>query len=164
MTVDGLSDIVNRLQRRSTFESAVAELVGVLKSEASAGLDQPSADVLKALTRCRTVLKTRFTSHAFWQAGRQLCVTTQVAALLSLYSSLRSKPDWTEVASTPLQELFNLGKPQSQLIQAFLADCDEMQQENMQQPLPPQDSTRAPFLFEGQLSQVKLIGMCRGLV
>lgn len=163
MTVDSLPDIVKRLQKRSTFESAVTELGGLLRSEASAGLDRPSADLFKALTRCRTVLKTRFTSPAFWQAGRHLCFISQVATVLTLQSFLSFNRDQAEGVLTPLQELFNLDKSQTQLISEFLADCDAIQQEIAQQPLPPQDSARASFLFEGQLSQVKIIGMCWAL-
>ncbi|KAK9839178.1 hypothetical protein WJX74_011021 [Apatococcus lobatus] len=127
MTVNGLPDIVKRLQKRSTFEVAASELLGLLRSEAAAGLEQPSSDLFKALTRCRTILKTRFTSPAFWQSGRQLCVT--------------------------VQELFKLNKSQSQLIQAFLLDCEEIQQEAPPQDQNPPHPSRAPFLFEGQLSQ-----------
>ena len=78
MAVSSLPEIIKRLHRRSSFEGAASELLHLLRSEAAAGLEQPSADVFKALTRCRTILKTRFTSPAFWQAGGQLCDTAQV--------------------------------------------------------------------------------------
>ena len=78
MTVNSLPDIVKRLQKRATFEGAVTELLALLKTQADAGFKQPSPDMFKAIARCRTILKTRITSPAFWQAGQHLCQTAQV--------------------------------------------------------------------------------------
>ncbi len=62
-----------------------------------------------------------------------------------------------------VQELFKLDKLQCNLIQEFQDDCNNMLQEHQDaSPANASADHRIPFLFEGQLSQVIILGIVKG--
>ena len=80
MAVD-LDDIKRRVSKKATFEDAVADLQKLLEDQLSHVSQDAVFDLMK---RIMVLLKTRFTSPAFWRAGRGLYETAKVSTCLAL--------------------------------------------------------------------------------
>ena len=80
MAVD-LEDIKLRLSKKATFEIAVADLHKLLRDSPGLISQDAAFDLIK---RIMLLLRTRFTSPAFWRAGRGLCETAKVNTCLAL--------------------------------------------------------------------------------
>ena len=78
MAVD-LEDIKKRVSKKATFENAVADLQTLLRDNPSFVSEDAVFDLIK---RIMVLLMTRFTSPAFWRAGRDLYTTAKVAIVL----------------------------------------------------------------------------------
>ena len=76
MAVD-LEDIRKRVSKKAAFEDAVADLKKLLGDNPRLIRQDAVFDLLK---RIMVLLKTRFTSPAFWRAGRALYETAKVPA------------------------------------------------------------------------------------
>ena len=74
MAVD-LEDIRKRVSKKATFEEAVADLQKLLRDNPSQ-ISQEA--VFNLMERIMVLLRTRFTSPAFWRAGRGLYETAKV--------------------------------------------------------------------------------------
>lgn len=71
-----------RLSKKATFESAVADACLLIrKNQAQTALEPVQSKVMEVCTRCMTLLKTRYTSSAFWTAGKDLLALCQVKSL-----------------------------------------------------------------------------------
>ena len=67
-----------RLAKKATFEKAVTEIRQLLQINATQfALPTVQAKLLGVLARCMTLLKTRYTSSAFWKAGSDLLLQCQ---------------------------------------------------------------------------------------
>lgn len=118
------------LNKKSTFEGACSSARSELETRPSAALS-PAAQT--ALSRTRTLLRSRFTGRPFLVAGRQLFLSAQQAAVASGDSKLAAQ----------------LGQ--------YVAECNGWLREEPEgsgdgtAAAPTSTSTRG-FLFEGQLS------------
>lgn len=74
-----LEDIKKRVSKKATFENAVADLQTLLRDNPSFVSEDAVFDLIK---RIMVLLRTRFTSPAFWGAGRNLYTTAKVANVL----------------------------------------------------------------------------------
>ena len=83
MAVD-LEDIRRRLQKKATFEAALADLQKQLRDNPTLAGQDAVFDLIK---RISTLLKTRYTSPAFWRAGRSVFETAKVGDVLSLHTA-----------------------------------------------------------------------------
>ena len=133
-----LIDIRARLGKRSTFEGAAGELTSLLLQRArcrqldAAHAPEPlDAEAFQAVQRCATLLRTRYTSPAFWRAA-QLLFQTAIAA-----------------ATTPEQR--NAAANFLAMTEAQLAEA-----EGPAEPVAAVATAGRPFLFEGQMSEVSL--------
>ncbi len=69
-----------RLAKKATFEKAVTELRQILQNHATQfAFPTVQAKLLDVLARCMTLLKTRYTSSAFWKAGSELLLQCQAS-------------------------------------------------------------------------------------
>lgn len=76
-----LEDIKRRLSKKATFENAVADLQKLLRDSPDLVSQDAVFDLMK---RIMVLLRTRFTSPAFWRAGRGLYETAKVNTCLAL--------------------------------------------------------------------------------
>lgn len=160
-----------RLAKKATFEYAITE-IKVLLDHSGVGLKLAAVQrkLVEVLARCMTLLKTRYTSSAFWKAGSDLLAQCQVSLphdmvhvllllsrlLLHLCHSLSIQQ------SHPLLSLQGIltSEVDQRLIKTWQTDCANILDE-------PASSTQAAdtdqhshatsqsgYLFEGQLSQV----------
>ncbi|PSC75615.1 E3 ubiquitin-ligase AIP2 [Micractinium conductrix] len=73
------AELTSALNKKATFEHTVAVASRELSSPAgAAAVADPAARTL--LARCRTLLRTRYSSRAFWVLGRQLFTAAATAA------------------------------------------------------------------------------------
>lgn len=70
-----LDEIKERMSKKATFEIAVTDLQNLLGDKPSVVSQDAVFDLLK---RVMVMLRTRFTSPAFWKAGRSLYETAKV--------------------------------------------------------------------------------------
>ena len=75
-----LEDIKRRVSKKATFEDAVADLQKLLQENFSLVSQDAVFDIMK---RIMVLLRTRFTSPAFWRAGRGLYETAKVNTCLA---------------------------------------------------------------------------------
>lgn len=129
-----VADLRARLAKRTSFESAAAELTSALLRRArcrqldGANATQPDEELWSAVGRAHTLLRTRYTAPAFWRAGRMLFQAAVAAA------------------ATPVQRDAAQG-----YLAATEAHLDEA--ETVPSAAQPASTSRRPFLFEGQMSQ-----------
>ena len=83
MAVD-LEDIRKRLQKKATFEAALADLQRQLRDDPTLAGQDAVFDLIK---RISVLLKTRYTWPAFWRAGRSVFETAKVGDMLSSFSA-----------------------------------------------------------------------------
>ena len=83
MAVD-LEDIRKRIQKKATFEAALADLQRQLRDDPTLAGQDAVFDLIK---RISILLKTRYTSPAFWRAGRSVFETAKVGDTLSSFSA-----------------------------------------------------------------------------
>jgi hypothetical protein len=74
-----LEDIRKRVSKKVTFENALADLQTLLRDKPSFVREDAVFDLIK---RIMVLLRTRFTSPAFWRAGRNLYIMAKVANIL----------------------------------------------------------------------------------
>lgn len=124
-----------QLGKKATFEAAAKQACRELAARPH---DALSSDAQQLLSRCRTLLRSRYSSRPFWDAGRALFAAAQAAAAASGDGALAAQ----------------LG--------SFVAECNaflgEEAEEGSSTATPPggaAPSSRdhgSAFLFEGQLS------------
>ena len=69
----------SRLSKKATFESAIAEAcLLVRENPAQIALAPVQVKLMEVCARCMTLLKTRYTSAAFWMAGKEFLALCQV--------------------------------------------------------------------------------------
>ena len=77
--VADLENCRTRLAKKASFEQAVASIQTIVQNNgAQFALPDAQSKLLDVLARCMTLLKTRYTSTAFWRAGSELLVQCQV--------------------------------------------------------------------------------------
>ncbi|KAL4432418.1 hypothetical protein ABPG77_001717 [Micractinium sp. CCAP 211/92] len=124
-----------QLGKKATFEAAAKQACRELAARPG---DALSSDAQQLLSRCRTLLRSRYSSRPFWDVGRALFAAAQAAAAASGDGALAAQ----------------LG--------SFVAECNaflgEEAEEGSSSGAPPggaAPSSRdhgSAFLFEGQLS------------
>ena len=81
--VSDLEACRTRLAKKATFEKAVADVKVIVQSHhAQFALPSAQAKLLDVTGRCMTLLKTRYTSPAFWRIGSELLAQCQVLSRL----------------------------------------------------------------------------------
>lgn len=122
-----------RLAKKATFEYAITE-IKVLLDHSGVGLKLAAVQrkLVEVLARCMTLLKTRYTSSAFWKAGSDLLAKCQ--GILTSEVDQRLIKTWQTDCANILDE------PASS---AQAADTDQHSHATSQ----------SGYLFEGQLSQ-----------
>lgn len=75
-----LKDVRKRLAKKATFEKAVSELQDALYEDPELVY---SNEFISTVQRSYTLLKSRYTTPAFWSAGRSLYKAVQVHAVPS---------------------------------------------------------------------------------
>lgn len=69
-----------RLSKKATFESAIADACLLMRrNPAQVGLAPVQVKLIEVCTRFMTLLKTRYTSSAFWTAGKNFLALFQVS-------------------------------------------------------------------------------------
>ena len=147
-----------RLSKKATFESAIAEACLVLRrSPAQTALAPVQVKLMEVCTRCMTLLKTRYTSAAFWTAGKDLFAMCQVSLqtltmckLLNIYS----------LSTFLVAQGVVVAQADSRKLQAWHTECASILDEASpaiaegEAAAAPSAAPGAGYLFEGQLSQV----------
>lgn len=138
-----ISDIQARMCKRATFEAAVAELTTVLlrhaRQQRMSHGDTPTATATDqhewdAVSRCAMLLRTRYTSPAFWRAGRFLFLAAAA------------------VAHTSQHKAAAVGYLKA--CEGHLAEHDaESEAAPAEESSSATSQGRPDFLFEGQLSE-----------
>lgn len=78
----------NRLSKKATFENAIADIFLLVKANPAQTAQQPvQVKLMEVCARCMTLLKARYTSPAFWKAGRDLIASCQVSCTLYQFAS-----------------------------------------------------------------------------
>lgn len=78
--ISELESCRTKLSKKATFESAIADVCLLVKANhAQAALQPVQVKLLEVCARCMTLLKTRYTSSAFWKAGKDLISSCQVS-------------------------------------------------------------------------------------
>ncbi len=77
--IAGMEDIRRRLGKKSTFESAVTDLLRALHDDPR---NVNRDDFNDCVQRSFTVLRSRYTAPAFWSAGKKLYEAVQVTPVL----------------------------------------------------------------------------------
>lgn len=123
-----------RLSKKATFESAIADVCLLVKADhAQTALQPVQVKLLEVCARCMTLLKTRYTSSAFWKAGKDLISSCQ-GVVVSPVDDTRMRAWHSECAS-------------------MLDEASLMPAESGTAAAPPVPETG--YLFEGQLSQAQ---------
>lgn len=69
-----------RLSKKATFESAIADACFLVRNNpAQSALPPVQVKLMEVCKRCMTLLKTRYTSSAFWTAGKGFLALCQVS-------------------------------------------------------------------------------------
>ena len=77
--ITDLQGCQTRLAKKATFEKAVTDIGHLIRNNAiQFALPTVQNKLLEVVARCMTLLKTRYTSSAFWKAGSDLLVECQV--------------------------------------------------------------------------------------
>ena len=104
-----LGDIRKQLGRKATFEAAVSELAGIVAQPGGALSSRDGAvdwdAVWDVVHRVFVLLKTRYTSPAFWRAGRCLFAAAKVHACCVPPAQCRGYAAWP-TPDLPLQDVF----------------------------------------------------------
>lgn len=78
--VQELENCRTRLAKKATFERAVADLQTIVQTHyVQFALPSAQSKLLDVLARCMTLLKTRYTSPAFWKTGSELLKQCEVS-------------------------------------------------------------------------------------
>ena len=72
-----LAEIRQRLGKKTTFEAALADLQAIVRADPGIAANAAFQDVVQ---RSTALLKSRYTSPAFWTAGRRLYEAARVRA------------------------------------------------------------------------------------
>jgi hypothetical protein len=72
-----LAEIRQRLGKKTTFEAAVADLQAIVSADPGIAANAGFQDIVQ---RSAALLKSRYTSPAFWSAGRRLYEAARVSA------------------------------------------------------------------------------------
>lgn len=71
----------SRFTKKASFEAALQDVARLIRDRmAHFALPEVESKLLELLARCVTLLKTRYTSLAFWRAGSKLLETASVSS------------------------------------------------------------------------------------
>lgn len=77
--IAGLEASRSKLTKKATFEAALQDMSEIIESKsAEFALSEVESKLVEVLARCVTLLKTRYTSLAFWRAASKLLEKAQV--------------------------------------------------------------------------------------
>jgi hypothetical protein len=138
------ADLKQRLEKKGTFEAALAELLQAVQAcSAEADLQQ----LLPLVKRAFTLLKTRYSNVAWWRKGLNLFVACKVGASMMALDALCCSATTNTTLCDSVQEHPQLPHTAGSQLDAYIAEASSFASDEQ----PEQAAAAAPAPTLGEL-------------